>query len=53
MELSIESDPWTESLFTSKLEVRDGQMQVPDGPGWGVTINPEWLDKADYQISQL
>ncbi|NHN32703.1 mandelate racemase/muconate lactonizing enzyme family protein [Paenibacillus agricola] len=53
MELSIESDSWTESLFTTKLEVRNGQLQVPDGPGWGVSINPEWLDKADYQISQV
>lgn len=53
MEYSIESDSWTDSLFTSKLEVQDGQVKVPDGPGWGVTINPAWLEKADYQISQL
>lgn len=53
MEYSIESDSWTESLFTSKLQVSNGQVQVPDGPGWGVTINPEWLEKTDYQISQI
>lgn len=53
MEFSIEPDSWTQSLFTSKLTVSDGQVNIPDGPGWGVTINPEWLEKADYQISQI
>jgi L-alanine-DL-glutamate epimerase-like enolase superfamily enzyme len=53
MEYTIESDPWTEGLLTSKLEVAGGKVSVPDGPGWGVTIQPEWLDKAEYQISQI
>jgi L-alanine-DL-glutamate epimerase-like enolase superfamily enzyme len=52
MEYSIENDVWTENLFTTKLEVRDGKVNMPDGPGWGVTVNPQWLEKADYQISQ-
>ena len=30
------------------LRVKDGQVKIPDGPGWGVQINPAWLDKAAY-----
>jgi len=24
---------------------------MPDGPGWGVRIKPEWLAKANRQIT--
>jgi len=53
MELSIESNPWTNDLYMEKLVVRDGKVSIPDGPGWGITIRPEWLEKADYEISQI
>jgi L-alanine-DL-glutamate epimerase-like enolase superfamily enzyme len=53
MEFCIESIPWTEQLFTSSLEVRDGKVNIPEEPGWGVTVRPEWLEKAQYRISQL
>lgn len=53
VEFSIEPDHWTEGLFTSGLKVEDGKVHVPDGPGWGVTIHPEWLAKAEYRISQI
>jgi L-alanine-DL-glutamate epimerase-like enolase superfamily enzyme len=51
-EFTIESNPWGD-LYRPGLEVRDGQVAVPDGPGWGVTINAEWLAKAQYQESKL
>lgn len=52
MECSIESTPWVEGLFTSDpFKIVGGQIKIPDGPGWGVTINPEWLEKAEYAIS--
>jgi L-alanine-DL-glutamate epimerase-like enolase superfamily enzyme len=35
------------------LSVVNGRVAVPDGPGWGVTIRPEWLAQAQYQISQF
>jgi len=25
---------------------------VTDEPGWGVEINPDWLDRAQYQVSE-
>ncbi|TDF94107.1 mandelate racemase/muconate lactonizing enzyme family protein [Paenibacillus piri] len=53
MEFSIEDTKWLDGLFTPALTVKEGQVAIPDAPGWGVTINPEWLDKADYQCSTL
>jgi len=53
IEFSIEPTSWTEGLFTPALEVRDGKIDIPDGPGWGVEINHSWLDAAEYQISEL
>jgi L-alanine-DL-glutamate epimerase-like enolase superfamily enzyme len=41
-----------EPLYRPSLEVRDGKVKIPDGPGWGVTINPAWLEKASYQKSE-
>ena len=45
--------PWQENLFEPALVVRDGKVQIPDGPGWGVEINPGWLDAADRMISEV
>ena len=56
VEFSIEGPdyyPWQEGLFSPALEARDGRVQIPDGPGWGVEINPAWLKNAKYQISEL
>jgi len=52
LEFSIEPTAWTEGMFTPALEAQDGKVAIPDGPGWGVTLNPEWLEKADYCISE-
>ncbi len=55
VEFSIEGPdyyPWQEGLFSPALVARDGQVQIPDGPGWGVEINPVWLANANYQISE-
>ena len=43
MELSIEPDDWTANLYDPPIEVREGAVDVPDSPGWGVTVNPSWL----------
>jgi L-alanine-DL-glutamate epimerase-like enolase superfamily enzyme len=39
-------------LYQPSLEVRDGRVKIPDAPGWGVTIHPDWLAKADYKKSE-
>ena len=43
--------PWQPDLFSPALVVSDGRVQIPDEPGWGVTINPEFLNAAEYRIS--
>ena len=52
MEFSIEPGEWARELFSPALEARDGKVPIPDGPGWGVTIDPAWLEKAERQISE-
>ncbi|MYB35523.1 MAG: mandelate racemase/muconate lactonizing enzyme family protein, partial [Gammaproteobacteria bacterium] len=55
LELSIEGEdyyPWQQDLFTeSPYQVDGGHVTVTNVPGWGVEINPEWLDQAAYCIS--
>ena len=53
IEFSIEPTGWTEGLFSPALEVVDGKVEIPSGPGWGVEINSSWLEAAEYQISEL
>ncbi len=52
VEYSIEPTEWTRGLYEPGLKVVDGKVAIPDGPGWGVTINPKWLAGADRQISE-
>jgi L-alanine-DL-glutamate epimerase-like enolase superfamily enzyme len=56
LEYSIEGAdyyPWQADLFAGNpFAVRDGQVSIPAGPGWGVEINPRWLEKAVYRISE-
>lgn len=55
LEFSIEGAdyyPWQQDLFVGDpFAIRDGKAMVPHGPGWGVEINPDWLDRAHYQVS--
>jgi L-alanine-DL-glutamate epimerase-like enolase superfamily enzyme len=56
VEFSIEGAdyyPWQDGIFAPALVVRDGKVRIPDGPGWGVEIQPAWLARATYQGSQL
>jgi L-alanine-DL-glutamate epimerase-like enolase superfamily enzyme len=53
VEFTIEGDGnKDEEFYRPALEVRDGKVKLPDGPGWGVKINPAWLEKASYQKSE-
>lgn len=52
MEFSIEDTPWLDDLFvTNPFAVTDGEVAVPQGPGWGVEINPGWLAKAEHRLT--
>ena len=55
VEFSIEPNasyyPWQEGLYDPVLIVQDGKVNIPADPGWGVTIRQDWLNRANYQIS--
>ena len=52
MEFSIEPTAWTDGLYEPALKVADGKVAIPDGPGWGVTIRPKWLESAERKVSE-
>ena len=39
--------------FDAVLVAKDGKVLSPEGPGWGVEISKAWLDKAQYQKSEV
>ena len=51
LEYSIEDITWEKDLYFPRIEVRDGAVEMPDGPGWGVEPNPAWLAAATHQES--
>jgi L-alanine-DL-glutamate epimerase-like enolase superfamily enzyme len=57
LEFSIEGAdyyPWQQDLYVNfPYDIESGQARVTEAPGWGVEINPEWLAKARYQISEI
>jgi len=53
LEFCIEDVSWTDGLYTPALEAHDGKVMIPDGPGWGVTMNPSWLESAEHRISEV
>ncbi|PPR75609.1 MAG: hypothetical protein CFH06_01920, partial [Alphaproteobacteria bacterium MarineAlpha3_Bin5] len=45
--------PWQNDLYEPLLKVVDGKVEVPAEPGWGVHIKRDWLERAQYQKSEL
>lgn len=57
LEYSIEFDEGVNrdafAMYEPHLKVVDGAVQIPSDPGWGIRIKKDWLNKADYQKSEL
>ncbi|MSP81974.1 MAG: mandelate racemase/muconate lactonizing enzyme family protein [Alphaproteobacteria bacterium] len=57
MEFSIEGPdyyPWQYGLFRrDPYRIVGGAAQVTDEPGWGIEIEPEWLARSRYQMSEF
>jgi len=56
VEFSIEGAdyyPWQYDIYEPALVAVDGKVEIPDAPGWGVEINPVFLEKTKHQISLL
>ena len=56
LEFSIEGSdyyPWQDGLFLeSPYAIEDGKVSVTDAPGWGVELDPNWLESSHYQVSE-
>jgi L-alanine-DL-glutamate epimerase-like enolase superfamily enzyme len=56
LEFSIEGldyYPWQKGLFLGDpFAIEGGCVRIPDEPGWGVEINPDWLKRAQYRSSE-
>lgn len=56
VEFSIEDDAsitrQARAMFEPALEMKDGRAVMPDGPGWGVRIKPDWLAGAERRVTQ-
>jgi L-alanine-DL-glutamate epimerase-like enolase superfamily enzyme len=56
LEFSIEEAdyyPWQYGLFRNDpYRVEEGCVTVPGDPGWGVEIEPEWLARSTYHLSE-
>jgi L-alanine-DL-glutamate epimerase-like enolase superfamily enzyme len=57
LEFSIEGPdyyPWQDGLFLGDpFKISEGRVMIPAGPGWGVEINPDWLSRANHQVSEV
>ena len=31
----------------------DGKIMLSEDPGWGITINPQWIEESDYAVSKI
>jgi len=51
-EYRIPEDGEPEAMYAPEPLVEDGAVAVPDGPGWGVEVNDEWLAQSDYERSE-
>jgi L-alanine-DL-glutamate epimerase-like enolase superfamily enzyme len=41
MEIDIDDVPWKDEILTQIPEIKDGQLKLPSGPGWGTDLNEE------------
>jgi L-alanine-DL-glutamate epimerase-like enolase superfamily enzyme len=56
LEFSIEGPdyyPWQYSLFRNDpYRIENGHVTISGEPGWGVELEPEWLARSRYQMSE-
>ena len=57
LEFSIEGEdyyPWQQNLFLGDpFKISNGMVKIEDTPGWGVEINPDWLEKSEYKKTEI
>jgi len=53
LEMLVNDPPWRELVLEPALEVRDGYLRLPDGPGLGARLNLEEVKRHPYQPRDL
>ena len=56
VELSIEEAdyyPWQYGVYDELPVARDGKVEIPAGPGWGITVRSEWLANSTRELSEV
>ena len=49
LEYDLSSHPFRRELITQPIELSDGVVKIPDGPGLGIEVVPETLDR--YRVN--
>ncbi|HZM47600.1 MAG TPA: mandelate racemase/muconate lactonizing enzyme family protein [Burkholderiales bacterium] len=52
MEIDIDDVPWKDDLVSKPPEIVGGYMKIPDGPGWGMTVNEEAVRAHPWKPGQ-
>lgn len=52
MEYSIEPGGQRSEVYEPVLLARDGELAVPEAPGWGVAVRPQWLAAATRAVTE-
>jgi L-alanine-DL-glutamate epimerase-like enolase superfamily enzyme len=52
MEIDIDDVPWKDELVSKPPEIVNGYMKIPDGPGWGMTVNEEAVRAHPWKPGQ-
>ena len=43
-----------QNLFSGDpFKISNGMVKIEDTPGWGIEINPDWLDKSEYKKTEI
>ena len=57
LEFSIEGPdyyPWQYGLFRNDpYRIENGHVSISGEPGWGIEIEPDWLARSRYQMSEV
>jgi L-alanine-DL-glutamate epimerase-like enolase superfamily enzyme len=48
MEIDIDDVPWKDDLVTQPLDIKDGYLRMPTGPGWGADLNEREIAKHPW-----
>lgn len=52
-EWTMERTDSSDGLLERPMEIEDGAVKVPEGPGWGIEVSEGWLREAEVRVSEL